>query len=196
MAYCLWLKAQVHIQSEQHVASYSSGLSCSSISDSQLHVYIVLIPPLCLILFIHNFIHLLTRIKGNGKHLYYNHTAQWSEQRYTSLATWRLTCPVLLFSTSLTSLMFVSSFCICQLADYVFHGFTLGFWKAAHLSWTKGLELLEQNGQQWRHWYGSGEWLLMHMVQLLDAGSIIKELLPVLTEKKGKTWIKRLNTKH
>lgn len=130
------------------------------------------------------------------KHLYYNHTAQWSEQRYTSLATWRLTCPVLLFSTSLTSLMFVSSFCICQLADYVFHGFTLGFWKAAHLSWTKGLELLEQNGQQWRHWYGSGEWLLMHIVQLLDAGSIIKELLPVLTEKKGKTWIKRLNTKH
>lgn len=90
-AYCLWLKAQVHIQSEQHVASYSSGLSCSSISYSQLHVYIVLIPPLCLILFIHNFIHLLTRIKGNGKHLYYNHTAQWSEQRYTSLATWRLT---------------------------------------------------------------------------------------------------------
>lgn len=36
----------------------------------------------------------VTKEMGNitaCKHLYYNHTAQWSEQRYTSLATWRLT---------------------------------------------------------------------------------------------------------
>ena len=69
--FLLWLifydSAQLHIQSEQHVASYSSGLSCSSISDLQLHVHVVLIAPPCLILFIHNFIHLLTQNKGNGK---------------------------------------------------------------------------------------------------------------------------------
>lgn len=46
------------------MASYSFGLSCFSISDSRLHVYNVLIPPLMFDMFIHNFTHLLTQNKG------------------------------------------------------------------------------------------------------------------------------------